>query len=114
MKQRKKYFQLPASITETPIRELIRRRRRQIAIHSIIYYRYDVSIVSDALFDSWCNELIRLQREYPIISKHVELHEHFENLTHASGFNLTCLTDVSLIYVAERLLRIKGILQENK
>ena len=106
-KKNKKHFILPVTIQDTPIRELIRRRRRQIAVHSIIYYRYGRNIVSDSTFDKWCNELIQLQKDYPKISKHIELHKDFENLKHASGFDLKCLNDPKLISVAERLLRLE-------
>lgn len=102
---KQKHFILPETIQDTPIRELIRRRRRQIAIHSIIYYRYGQSIVSDYKFDSWCNELIELQQKYPIIAKHIELSKDFDNLTHASGFDLKCLNNPELIVVAERLIK---------
>ena len=47
------------------VRSLIDRRRRQLHVHSVIYYHLGTSIVSDAVFDRWSTELVDLQREYP-------------------------------------------------
>lgn len=101
-------IQIPSiNIWESEIRELIRRRRRQIAVHSIIYYKLDTNIISDTTFDKWCHELIELQRKYPKVAQSVELNQYFENLTHASGFNLQCLDDPSLVNTAKRLIKSK-------
>jgi hypothetical protein len=43
------------------IEELIHRRRRQILVHSIIYYHLNENIVPDAVFDAWAKELAALQ-----------------------------------------------------
>ena len=45
--------------------QLINRRRRQVLIHSIIYYRFDENIISDAMWTKWAMELADLQRKYP-------------------------------------------------
>ena len=45
--------------------ELITRRRRQILVHSVIYYRLNTNIISDHTYDAWSEELVKLQRDYP-------------------------------------------------
>ena len=35
------------------IRELIHRRRRQVLVHSILYYRLGKPLISDRQFDRW-------------------------------------------------------------
>lgn len=45
------------------IEELIHRRRRQILVHSIIYYRLNENIIPDAVFDAWAKELAALQSD---------------------------------------------------
>ena len=44
----------------TDIAELINRRRRQLLVHSIIYYRFDKNIVSDSVWTEWAIELADL------------------------------------------------------
>ncbi|WP_375790254.1 DNA ligase LigA-related protein [Paenibacillus agricola] len=44
--------------------DLIARRRRQIFVHSAIYYRLGTSVIDDATFDRWgressCNVCLR-------------------------------------------------------
>lgn len=63
------------------IKELIKRRRFQILVHSFIYYRLDNNIISNETFNLWALELIELQNKYPEISKEVELYEEFRNFT---------------------------------
>lgn len=72
------------------IASLIKRRRRQILIHSCIYYRFNTNIVPDYMYDSWGKELSKLQCEHPDISKEVEYYEWFKDFTDNcySGYNL--------------------------
>lgn len=72
------------------IAELIHRRRRQILLHSIVYYNYNENIIPDATYDVWARELAMLQRNHPHISELVAYHvEAFRDFTHSvTGFNL--------------------------
>lgn len=45
--------------------ELIDRRRRQIHVHSVMYYQWDTTLVADHVFDAWSNELVDLHRNHP-------------------------------------------------
>ncbi len=47
------------------IEALINRRRRQMHVHSVIYYTMNTSIVDDATFDKWAVELVSLHSKYP-------------------------------------------------
>ena len=46
------------------IRELILRRRRQLLVHSVIYYRFNENLISDQTWSNWAVELEKLQKEY--------------------------------------------------
>lgn len=76
-------------MTHEQIKEKINQRRRQMLVHSCIYYRFDTNIVSDFDYDRWVNELMELQRKYPEIAQQCVYQEDFKNLDETtSGFNL--------------------------
>ena len=75
-------------MTEDQIRELITRRRRQILVHSIIYYKLDDCIVSDNQWAEWAVELEELQNKYPDIAEDCPYAEAFEGFEHSSGYSL--------------------------
>lgn len=70
------------------IAEMISRRRRQILVHSSIYYRHNTNIISDLTFDKWGRELVELQEEYPEIAKECVYAEDFKDFDGSSGFDL--------------------------
>ncbi|QOC54530.1 putative DNA ligase [Salmonella phage pSal-SNUABM-04] len=47
------------------IREYIHRRRRQMIVHSVIYYRMDENVIPDTLWQEWANQLAAVQNNYP-------------------------------------------------
>lgn len=82
----------------------IERRRRQILVHSILYYRLDASLIPDHVYDAWAQELIRLQTEHPEISESVDYHlDAFRNFTSSTGYDLP-LDDPRATAVAHDLL----------
>jgi hypothetical protein len=86
------------------VSSLIVRRRRQILVHSILYYKYDRPLIADHVYDSWAQELIRLQAEHPEISEAVEYHrDAFGNFTSSTGYDLP-LDDERANRVARDLL----------
>lgn len=86
------------------IEELIHHRRRQVLVHSILYYRLDTSIISDHLFDSWAKELAQVQRDNPEASERVIYHrDAFSNFNGETGHYLPLL-DVQGTEVAFRIL----------
>lgn len=91
------------------IEELIHRRRRQVLVHSILYYGLNESIIDDATFDKWARELAELQRAHPGASERVEyMREAFRDFTGDTGFDLP-LTDQRANRVARDLLTRKGL-----
>lgn len=70
------------------IAELIMRRRRQVLVHSVLYYKMDTNLVSDATWSRWALELEELQKKYPDIAEELPYAEAFENFDHSTGSNL--------------------------
>lgn len=70
------------------ILELIKRRRRQIIVNSVIYYRFGTSLIEDKTFDMWAYELRDLQKQYPKESQNVELYEYFKDWDGTTGYDL--------------------------
>lgn len=87
------------------IAELITRRRRQILVHSVIYYKMNESIISDHTWSKWATELKNLQDGYPDIAKNCPLAEEFKNFDPSSGFDLP-LDDPWAVNKARYLLSI--------
>jgi len=85
--------------------ELISRRRRQILVHSYLYYRKNVNIIDDHLYDAWSKELAELQVKYPDEAGAAVYSKEYEGFDGSSGFDLpTHLPDV--MNSAERVYRI--------
>lgn len=75
---------------DNDIISLIRRRRRQILVHSCLYYRLNENIVPDYMYDEWARQLANLQAQYPGEAAMVEYHEYFRGFTKetVSGYDL--------------------------
>lgn len=67
------------------VKEKIRQRRRQMLVHSYIYYELNENIVSDAQWTKWAKELEQLQKDYPKESAEVEEYEQFKDWDGSSG-----------------------------
>lgn len=88
------------------IKEKIRQRRRQMLVHSYIYYELDDNIVSDAQWAKWAKELEQLQRNYPKESAEVEEYEQFKDWDGSSGAFLNFGENIKT--VAKILLELKS------
>ena len=86
--------------------ELISRRRRQILVHSYIYYEANTNIIDDATYDSWSAELAELQREHPTESAAAVYYDAFRGYDGSSGFDLPYRSP-EIVNTAERLLTQK-------
>ena len=64
---------------------LIKRRRNQILVHSVIYYRLNDNIIDDFTFDKWSKELAELQRSYPEESAAAPYYEAFADFDGSTG-----------------------------
>lgn len=86
----------------------IRRMRRQILVHSIIYYRFNDNLIDDFKYDSIARELVKLQSESPETSENVpDFIDDFRDFGKDgcySGYNLKGTTDTNMIRVAKRTL----------
>lgn len=89
------------------IEELINRRRRQVLVHSVIYYRMNDNIIDDHTWTKWAMELADLQEKYPDIAKNCCYAEEFEDFDGSSGFNLP-LDDPWAIRKARELLEYES------
>lgn len=88
------------------IAELINRRRRQLLVHSIIYYKMDENIIPDSQWTKWAVELEELQKKYPDIADGGYHAEAFKKFDHSTGFNLP-LNDPYAINKARQLLAMR-------
>lgn len=70
------------------IKELITRRRKQVLVHSIIYYQYDENIITDDQWSKWALELEQLQTAHPDIAEECPYSDAFRNFDHSTGSNL--------------------------
>lgn len=88
--------------------ELINRRRRQILVHSCLYYRLGTQLIDDYTFDRWAQELVELQRKRPDIAANCVYADAFVEFDGSTGFDLPYhLPEIEA--VALRLLRTKPI-----
>ena len=87
------------------IQERIKQRRRQMLVHSYIYYELNTNIVSDATWSRWAKELEKLQHDYPEESKAVEEYEQFRDWDGSTGAFLKFGENIK--YVAKILLEQK-------
>lgn len=83
------------------IAERIKQRRRQMLVHSYLYYEMNVNIVSDAKWSQWAMELVQLQKDYPKEASEVEYAEMFADWDGSSGAFLKFGDDIKSC--AERL-----------
>ena len=65
----------------------INQRRRQIMIHSYIYYELNDNIVTDAQWSQWAKELVWLQQEFADISKEGVYYDQFRKFDASTGFD---------------------------
>lgn len=77
-----------SALSNDELAELITRRRRQILVHSVLYYKLNQPTISDHTFDKWSKELAELQSEYPEIAATCEKHDEFKDFDGSSGHDL--------------------------
>lgn len=94
------------------IQEKIKQRRRQILVHSYIYYELNENIVSDATWSKWAKELQELQEKYPKEAAEVEEAENFKDWDGSSGAFLNFGENIKT--VAKILLEQKNCSNQHK
>lgn len=89
------------------ILSLIERRRRQILVHSYIYYELDNNLIDDHKWADWAKELVTLQEEYPEESKIARYYKEFIGFDPSTGQGLP-YRNPEIIAKAEYLLELMG------
>lgn len=89
------------------IAELLNRRRRQILVHSVIYYKMNDNLISDSTWSAWAAELEELQAKYPGIAAKGPYAKEFEGFDHSTGMNLP-LDDPWAVNKARQLIALKN------
>ncbi len=95
-------------MSKQTIKEKIRQRRSQMLVHSCLYYEMDESIVDDATWQKWADELTVLQEENPKACKLDFYDEPFKDWTGASGAFLP-LNDPKVRSKAAYILKISSV-----
>lgn len=80
--------ELVQKVIDQEIVSRIRQRRRQLMVHSYLYYRMNINIVSDHDYDAWALELIDLQTRYPEESEATEMYEDFKGFQMGDSYGL--------------------------
>lgn len=86
--------------------ELITRRRRQILVHSCIYYHMDTNVITDHQFDYLCVSLVEKTAEFPKVAEKCEYHDAFHGFDGSTGADLPYLAE-EIVRAAERLVMMK-------
>lgn len=94
------------NLSEKEIAKLIERRRRQILVNSVVYYRFGDNLVTDEQWTRWAVELEGLQQQHPDIADRVWYAEAFKDFDHSTGQNLP-LDDPWAVNKAWQLLRYR-------
>lgn len=87
--------------------ELIKRRRLQTLVHSVVYYKFNENIISDADWTKRAKQLVELQRKYPEESKEAPLFDMFCDFDYSTGMNLVYKADDAAIGKAKYLIAIQ-------
>lgn len=76
-------------IQEEAIYRKILQRRRQILIHSYLYYELNETLVDDSKWSQWAKELVWLQNTYPELAQRVMYYSKFKDFDASTGFDFT-------------------------
>lgn len=91
--------------SDSSISTLIKKRRRQILVHSYLYYELNENLISDTQWSEWALELEELQSKYPDIADQVEYADAFKGFDHSTGANLkSAYSQGNIVSIAIRLL----------
>lgn len=85
------------------VEECVKQRRRQILVHSYIYYELNQNIVSDAQWNKWASELVKLQEDNPQIV--TDYQEQFKGWDGSTGAFFEY--DTAIISIANHLIAMQ-------
>ena len=97
----------PVMKIDSEILELINRRERQILVHSNLYYRQNVNLITDAQYDKWSHELYDLIQQHPKEFRKSAWYSAFVTFDGNTGMGLP-YTDPWVEGTATHLLKISG------
>ena len=63
------------------------RLRRQIIVHSVIYYHFNRNLILDGEYDELCVKLYKMQQEHPLLCQHAAFAEDFIDYDPSTGMN---------------------------
>lgn len=90
----------------TNVLELINRRRRQIVVHSYLYYKDNTSLISDYQFDCWSKELVLLHQKHPRESEKAVFPEAFSGWTGFSGYDLFSKDSLTEVWARQKAFQL--------
>jgi NAD-dependent DNA ligase len=88
---------------ETDKLAVLNRLRRNVIVHSVIYYRFNRNLIGDGDYDQLCVTLDEMQKANPELCKAAVFPEDFENYDRSTGMNF--MDHDWGIRAAEKLLR---------
>jgi len=103
------------NIVKSIILQRISQRRRQLLIHSCLYYHFDTNIISDFDYDRIANELTALQERFPKISQEAPMYKVFSNWGEdgsTSGYLLP-YNNIKVIEKAKRTIELNRWYKKN-
>lgn len=96
------------TVTNKDILNLINKRRRQILIHSYLYYKQDTNLINDFTFDKWCKELVTLHKQHPNESKQAVFPDAFKNWEGFSGFDLFTNDNLAEMWARNKAFQLQN------
>lgn len=92
--------------TQNIISSFITRRRRQILVHSYIYYMRDDNLIDDSTWSKWSEQLVDITDAYPEIAKQCDFSDAFEFFDGSTGafWDWTSTYMLGIVSTAEWLM----------
>jgi hypothetical protein len=82
-------LKLPERLSdEGKIKQKINQRRRQMLVHSYLYYEMDEAYIDDNTFNKWAQELAELQDKYPLYAAECVYADAFKDFDGSTGYDL--------------------------
>lgn len=75
-------------IDKQAIKRMIEQKRRQILIHSYLYYEMDETIWTDARWYEVADELVILSKAFPEVAEKCVFADDFKDFERSTGFDL--------------------------
>lgn len=100
--------------TNNDILSLINKRRRQIVVHSYLYYKQNTNLIPDYVFDMWCKELVQLHKAHPLESSKAVFQEAFNGWEGFSGYDLFSKDNMTELWARHKATQLQNYTLQNK